>query len=412
MQVEEKGSRPPITASEQASEPLTPLPPDAGQQAGDEDSPDAIFLRAVSEIPTQPLPAYRPREEEVVERYFIFTVFLVVCCLLVSSIAAIINQPVVTVTLFPIHKSVQLTTTIALVTRTFTPVTLTRTLTAPTTGKGHQDARTAAGTLTFYNGLATSQRIQAGTVFTGNDGVKIASVAPVTIPAANAPSWGVATVSASAISAGRRGNIPLLDINTTVTSSLFVKNLAAFTGGQDARDFRAVAKHDLDTLTAQLQEQLTRAMTQAFTRRPGEAVQTTDCMFKSSPDYQPGDEAQTVTTKASQTCGAIAYNQDELARRATVAFSATRPGREFEVVSSVQTTVVRITPFIVRVSGQWEYAITPDDEQDLAQHIQEETPARARAYLLKTGFVSRVTIRQTQTLPDCYHIKFLILIGV
>jgi hypothetical protein len=64
------------------------------------------------------------------------------------------------------------------------------------------------------------------------------------------------------------------------------------------------------------------------------------------------------------------------------------------------------------LTGLWEYALTPDDEQDLAQHIQGETPAQARAYLFKTGLVSRVTITPTQSLPDYYHIKFLILSGV
>src|SRR5204862_1788374 len=131
------------------------------------DSPDAIFLRAVSEIPTQPLPTYRSIEEEIGERYFILCVLLVVACLLVSSIAAIVNQPIATVTLLPVHKSVQMTTTIPLQTRQLAPVTLTRTLTAPTTGKGHQDAKTATGILTMYNGLFTQQTIAVGTVFTG-----------------------------------------------------------------------------------------------------------------------------------------------------------------------------------------------------------------------------------------------------
>src|SRR5947207_13361420 len=105
MHVEEQASRPTVTATEPRGEPLTPLASDAGQQADDEDdSPDAIFLRAVSEIPTQPLPTYRSIEEEIGERYFILCVLLVVACLLVSSIAAIVNQPIATVTLLPVHK--------------------------------------------------------------------------------------------------------------------------------------------------------------------------------------------------------------------------------------------------------------------------------------------------------------------
>ncbi len=100
MQVEEQQSKPAVTPTQPVSEPLTSLPPDAVQQTGDDedDSPDAIFVRAVSEIPTQPLPTHRPREEEIVGRSFGIFVVSVVLCLLVSSIAAIVNQPLLELT--------------------------------------------------------------------------------------------------------------------------------------------------------------------------------------------------------------------------------------------------------------------------------------------------------------------------
>ena len=405
--------KPAATPTEPVSEPLTPLAPDAVQPADEDedDSPDAIFLRAVSEIPTQPLPTYRSREEEIVERYFGLFVLAVVLCLLVSSIAAIVNQPVVTVTLWPVHQSVQLTTTLPLQTRTLAPVTLTRILTVPTTGHGHQDARQATGILTLYNGLFTPQSIPVGTVFTGADGVKVVTNAPVTIPAANPPQFAEATVSAQAVNAGQTGNIPAGDVHTTVANGVLVNN-SAFRGGRDARDFQAVAQRDLDSVTAQVQQQLTQAMPQAFSRRPGEQVTPTHCTFVGSADHGPGDEAQAVTVHASKTCAAVAYNQEALQQQVTAVFNATRPGHQFELVSSVQTTVLSVSPLLVRVSGSWEYVFSSDDEQSLAQHIQEETPAQARAYLLQTGLVSRVTITPTQSLPDWYHLKFLILIGV
>ena len=119
-----------------------------------------------------------------------------------------------------------------------------------------------------------------------------------------------------------------------------------------------------------------------------------------------------MTVNVAQTCQGIAYSRDELARKATIVFNSTRPGRPFERVGTLQTTVINVSPFLVRVSGSWSYIFTLDYEQYLAQHIQGDTPAEARAYLFKTGFVSRVTMTQTQSLPDYYHIKFLILIGV
>src|SRR5437763_9847434 len=173
MQVDEKESRPPVTPTEPVSEPLTPFAPDAEQPAEDEDdSPDAIFFRAVAEIPTQPLPRHFTPQwklQRSLERHCIFLLLLVVLSLLATAILRIINQPVVTVTLLPLHKSVQLTTTLPILTRTLAPVTISRTLTAPTTGKGHQDARAATGTLTFYNGSNTAQSVTTGTKLTGND---------------------------------------------------------------------------------------------------------------------------------------------------------------------------------------------------------------------------------------------------
>ncbi len=416
MQVDEKESRPPVTPSEPASEPLTPLPPDAEQPEDDEDdSPDAIFFRAVIEIPTQPLPRHFTPQwklQRSLERHCTFLMLLIVLSLLATAVLNIVNQPVVTVTLLPIHKSVQLTTTLPIPTRTLAPVTINRTLTAPTTGKGHQDARAATGTLTFYNGQSTAQIIPIGSVFTGNDGVKITTDEAVTIPAANAPSWGIATISAHAINPGGTENIQALDINSTVSSAVFVKNLAAFTGGEDARDYKAVSRRDLDTLTAKLQQQLDQEIPQAFSTHPGEEVTPVNCAFTKSADHGLGDEAQMLTVKASKTCAAIAYNQDTLQQKVVPIFNATRPGRQYELVNSVQTTVLSVSPFLVHVSGQWSYVFMQNYEQYLAEQIQGETPAQARAYLFKTGLVSRVTITQTQTLPDFYHIKFLILIRV
>ncbi len=414
---EEQESRPAVAQMEPESEPLTPLASDARQPGDDEDdSPDAIFLRAVSEIPTQPLPKHRSREEEIVERHFIFCVLLVVLSLLVTNILNIINQPVVTVTLFPVHKSLHITTTIPLQTRQLAPVTLTRTLTAQTTGHGHQEARPATGTLTLYNGLFTQQTIPRGTVFTGADGVKMVTDEAVTIPASNPttnpPQLGYATVPALAVVAGSSGNIAAYDINATFVNGVSVKNTSPFSHGQDARGYQAVAQRDLDTLTSKLQQQLTQAILQAFRIAPGEEVTPTNCVFTASADHGIGEETQKVTVKAIKTCSAIAYSQDALQKKAVTAFTTTRPGKKYELVSGVRTSVMSVSPFLVRCSGSWEYVFTSDYEQYLAEQITGDTPAQARAYLLKTGVVSQATITQSQTLPDPYHIKFVILVGV
>ncbi len=137
----------------------------------------------------------------------------------------------------------------------------------------------------------------------------------------------------------------------------------------------------------------------------------TACHVAQSADHRAGDEATSLTIKATDTCRGIAYAQDELQQQATAAFTTTRPGKLYELVGSVHTTVMSVSPFLVRVSGSWAYVFSQDDEQYLATQIAGDTPAQAKAYLLRTGVVSQATV--PQTLPqDPSHIQFVILIRV
>src|SRR6266851_1545809 len=139
---------PPDVVTDPPSEPVTPLAdtPD--------DDPEEIFLRAVAEIDTQPLP---PQQEICWPLIFLTLAFFF--SFMGGSIIALLTYPTITIEVMPVTKQVSLTTPLALPTRTLAPVTLTRSLTTGTTGKGHQDARSAAGTLTFYNGQAAAQTI-------------------------------------------------------------------------------------------------------------------------------------------------------------------------------------------------------------------------------------------------------------
>src|SRR5207237_9532180 len=78
--------------------------------------------------------------------------------------------------------------------------------TVQATGRGHQDARAASGTLIFYNGAFSPQTINAGTVYTGSSGVQVATDQTVTIPAASPPYLGQASITAHAVNPGSSGN--------------------------------------------------------------------------------------------------------------------------------------------------------------------------------------------------------------
>src|SRR6266566_7844470 len=144
MQVEEKASRPPLTPTE----PITSLANTESEPLSQEEA-DEIFFEAVSEIPTQPLPKLTTREEI----HALLFLSVLVLSFLAGSLIALIIYPTVTITLVPVQKSTQLTTTLPIATRSLPPITLSKSLTAPTTGHGHQTATRATGNLTFYNGL-------------------------------------------------------------------------------------------------------------------------------------------------------------------------------------------------------------------------------------------------------------------
>lgn len=392
--------------SDQALPPV--LTPDERPDAPD-DSPDEIFLRAVSEIDTQPLP--RSREEELASRRFAIFCMLFFISFFAGSVLAALAYPTVTVIIVPVERNITLTVPITIPLGHLAPVTLAQSLSTPTSGRGHQDARVATGTLTFYNGEFIPQTIAAGAVLTGNDGTRIATDEAVTVPAANPPYLGQANVLARAVESGRSGNIRALDINARCCfPDMLVKNILPFTGGQDARDYQAVAAADISTLTGRLRESLNQQMPRAFSVRPGETLWLTGCTFKFSPNHQVGEEAQSLTVQGAETCQGLAYNTGEASRKALAAFTAlAHPGPSYEMLGALQTTVVSVTPFLARCHATWVYHLTGDDERSLAAHIAGDSPRKATVYLLRTGFIRRAAV--TANLPrDPDYIHFRVMV--
>jgi hypothetical protein len=124
------------------------------------------------------------------------------------------------------------------------------------TGIQHYPALQASGKLTIYNGSILSQQLPSGFILTAQDGTEVATNAAITIPGANLPSLGIASVSAHSILAGRQGNIQAYAIQATYGSSIEIKNLSAFTGGQDSYTKTYVTSEDtakaLETAKAQV----------------------------------------------------------------------------------------------------------------------------------------------------------------
>src|SRR6266446_3838554 len=81
------------------------------------------------------------------------------------------------------------------------------------TGVKTYPATTAHGTLTLTNGSVLSEVLPQGVIFNGVNGAEVQTEQSVFIPAGSAVGYGVATVSAKALIAGRSGNIQALAVN-------------------------------------------------------------------------------------------------------------------------------------------------------------------------------------------------------
>lgn len=112
------------------------------------------------------------------------------------------------------------------------------------TGKKTYGATTASGIVTLYSGSDFTQIVPSGFTVISKGGVQFATNSAVTVPAANPPNFGFATVSAHAVVSGKTGNIPAYAINQVEGSTIYLRNLAAFTGGQDAYAVTFVTPQD------------------------------------------------------------------------------------------------------------------------------------------------------------------------
>ncbi len=124
------------------------------------------------------------------------------------------------------------------------------------TGIKTYPATTAHGTLIITNGSVIAQQLPAGLIFTGTDGQGVATDAAVFVPAGSAAGYGVATVQAHATTSGKGGNIPALDIDSVEGTSLYIRNLRPFTGGQDAYSVKFVTPGDKQTALGSARETL------------------------------------------------------------------------------------------------------------------------------------------------------------
>ncbi len=352
-----------------------------------------------------------------------FNSLLIFSCLLLQ-LYFLLNPPTAIVTLMPKSQQVTLTGVLQLG-HILAPLTLSQSQTVPTTGNGHQDAKVAQGTLTFYNGLLTPQTVAAGTILTGSSGIQIVTTENAAIPPGNPPTYGQATVSAHALHPGTRGNIPPGDIHQACcANAVLAKNTTPFHGGQDERNFQTVTKQDIATGAATLKPAVAQSMQAAFQTHLHQAEEL--FVFPCAPtvraDHQPGAEAGQVTVTVSETCSTVAYDKDALQAKATdlVSHQARQQlGTGYSLVGNVQVTVNQaqvshaIPTLVFSCQGTWVYALSQEAQQQLKQRIAGKPKQEALTLLLLWPGIQSASIRwdeQTKLPNDLNAIHLVILV--
>jgi len=140
--------------------------------------------------------------------------------------------------------------------------------------------------------------------------------ADMSIPAGNPPVYGQASVFAHALLPGEVGNIQAGDISTTIANGILVKNLGAFYGGKNARNYHTVTRDDISNLSTAVQASENRLTQSEFGKQlqAGEEMTQPQCHFAIASNHAIGQETDQVQVTVKETCKASAYSIERIKR--------------------------------------------------------------------------------------------------
>lgn len=349
-----------------------------------------------------------PQESPLLPAYVVCSCYvLLIVAALVFQLYCAFNPPIATVTIVPRSQHVSMTGTVQLG-RMLPPITISQSQTVPTTGTGHQEARSATGYLTFYNGQFQAITIPAGTVLSGASGISVITDQGATIPSGNPPSYGQIRVPAHTSTQGTSGNIAEHDINQACCApSVLVTNVQPFSGGQNALEFQTVAMRDIASTATLLATAVDQSVNAAFQGhlQPREQAALLPCRPIVSSDHRIGQEATHVTVTVSETCSAVAYNGQQLALQATdmlIHRSAIQLQAGYSLFGSVRASVIGATVstttqpqvfLTFKAQGTWVYGLSKPTQEQIARLFAGKTTHEAEQLLAALPGVELASIR-------------------
>jgi hypothetical protein len=262
-------------------------------------------------------------------------------------------------------------------------------------------ARTAQGVLTFQN-VGGAGVTLGTTVLTGADGVQVKFFGPVFVPASGSAS---ATATGYAVNAGAAGNIPALDIKgSCCAANIFVKNLAAFTGGQDPQTNSVITQNDIDKAIKSASDQLQASTQATMNQQVKSNERVVDGSLKCTPtataDHKVGDVAKTVTASVSVTCTEEVFDFAAAQQIASHLLSNSVTLTGYKLAGSVITTLknssvvsaqnqVSIT---LQAAGRWVYQFSDQQVQQIKTGLVNLSKDKALNQLKQYAGLASATI--------------------
>lgn len=309
-----------------------------------------------------------------------------------------------TISITPDVQNVTATGNITIPARTLVHKTMTLSEQVKTTGTAHQAATQAHGWITFYNALQTPQTIPVGTLLIGVDGSHVTTDGDAYIPSGTLATNGSATVLAHTTIAGVAGNIQAGDINGACCRDYVFAYNSAFTGGQDAREYRTATTADINVGSKELELLITTQLTTDARQQLAaiETMSSPECQSKTSVTPKPGSEAAQVMVSVTSNCSVYAYNRSTLNTQKQTLFSyavTDQLGTGYVVTGAPTETITHaaLTKDTLIVSltltGMAVYHFTGDELRSMQQVIVGKSLAQATILLLHLRGVHTVGIQ-------------------
>jgi hypothetical protein len=283
-------------------------------------------------------------------------------------------------------------------------LTSTKTATDTVNATGHKQMPgvAATGTLMFTNGHTTAYTVPGGTTINAPNGIAVATDKSLIIPGIGSLVGNQASVAAHAVNPGVAGNIAALAINQTctcdATGNVLVQNSAAFTGGQDGRNYSFLQQSDITAVTDAHETKL-KSNAQNDIKgqvKSGEQLlsDSTCDNAKTTADQPIGDRGVNVTTArvtVSVTCNAKVYDANAvqtIAQNALKQKANVDPGTGYvlagRIVTQAQQPQVQqdgTVSFPVTASGVWYYQWTDANKQALLDAVKGKSQEQAQTTL-------------------------------